>query len=183
MSIGLKHRNQDKLEQHALELSNPSHVRYGQYMSASDIRDLIAPPAETIDMVRDWLSEHEITDAVLSPTRDSFSVSLPVEKAEELLATTYSVFLHDDGTTLVRAPEWSLPEYLHDCIDVVQPTNSFFRPRKHITSHESVGDTITLDKAAEWVPVSVYENPRKKLLTGRFSGMDLAHLARHATSA
>lgn len=163
LSIGLKHRNQDKLDQHVLELSDPSHARYGQYMSASEIRDLIAPPAETIDMIRDWLSEHEICDAVLSRTRDSFNVVLPVGKIEELLATTYSVFRHDDGTTLIRAPEWSLPEYLHDYIDVIQPTNSFFRPKKQATTHESLDGIITLDKSANWGPVSVLGKLGKKV--------------------
>lgn len=155
LSIGLRHRNQDKLDQHVIEISDPSHARYGQYMSASDIRDLIAPSAETIDMVRDWLSDHGISDAVLSPTRDTFNVVLPVEKVEELLATTYSNFRHEDGDELVRTPEWSLPKHLHDCIDVVQPTNSFFRLKKHAATHESVADTIVVDKAANWGPVSV----------------------------
>lgn len=155
LKIGLKQRNQGKLEQHVLELSDPSHARYGQYMSASEIRDLIAPSVETVDTVRDWLLEHKISEAVLSPNRDSFEVVLPVEKIKELLATTYSIFRHDDGTTLVRAPEWSLPRYLHEHIDVVQPTTSFFRLRRQTTTHESVGDVITLDTATQWGPVSI----------------------------
>lgn len=157
LNIGLKHRNQDVLEQHVLELSDHSHARYGQYMSASDIRELIAPPAETVDMVRDWLLEHKISDAVFHPTRDSFTVALPIEKIEELLDTTYSVFLHDDGTTLVRAPEWSLPRYLHEHIDIVQPTTSFFRPRKQASSHEASESIVTSDKTANWGPVSVHK--------------------------
>lgn len=159
LNIGLKHQNQDKLEQHVLELSDPSHARYGQYMSASDIRDLISPSTEAVEMVRDWLLEHKITEPVLSPTGDSFNLVLPVEKVEELLATTYSVFRHDDGSTLIRAPEWSLPKYLHEYIDLIQPTSSFFRPRKQSTDHESLGDIVTLDAAAGWGPVSVYSVP------------------------
>lgn len=155
LHIGLKHRNQDKLERHVLEISDRSHARYGQYMSAADVRDLIAPSTETVDLIREWLSEHGISDAVLSPTRDSFNIDLPVEKVEELLGTTYSVFRHKDGTTLVRAPEWSLPKYLHEHIDVVQPTNSFFRMKRQAATHESVEDTVVVGRAAQWGPVSV----------------------------
>lgn len=182
LNIGLKHRNQDILEQHVLEISDPSHARYGQHMSASDIRDLIAPPADTVAMVRNWLSEHGISDAVLNPTKDSFNVVLPIEAVEELLDTTYSVFRHEDGTTLVRAPEWSLPEYLHEYIDVVQPTNSFFRPIKQASTHEASEGVVTIEKTAEWGPVSIRRSFRVTLLTGSYSGLDPARLAHHATS-
>lgn len=155
LNIGLKHQNQDKLEQHVLELSDPSHERYGRYMTASDVRDLIAPSTEAIDMVREWLLEHKISEAALSSTGDSFHVVLPVEKVEELLATTYSVFRHDDGSTLIRAPGWSLPKYLHEHIDVIQPTSSFFRPKKQATTHESLGETITLETTTGWGPVRI----------------------------
>lgn len=58
-------------------------------------------------------------------------MSLPVSAVEELLQTEYSVFKHkQDGSYLVRAPEWSLPKHLHDHVETVQPTNSFLRTRK-----------------------------------------------------
>lgn len=130
LQIGLKQRNQDILERHVVQVSNPSHARYGQYLSASEINDLIAPSADTIDLVRAWLFENDIPTATLSPTKDWISVTLPIEKVEELLDTTYSNYRHVDGSALVRAPEWSLPEHLHEHIDVIQPTTSFFRPSK-----------------------------------------------------
>lgn len=176
LHIGLKHRNQDILEQHALEVSDRRHARYGQYMSASEVRDLIAPPTEVVDMVRDWLAEHDISDAVLSPSRDSLNMVLPIEKVEELLATTYSVYRHEDGTTLVRTPEWSLPEYLHEYIDVVQPTNSFFRTKKQATTHR---DTTVLERdVAGWGPVSQSAACIGNSLTGNYSGVSPMHLHR-----
>ena len=42
--------------------------------------------------------------------------------------TKYSVFEHEDGDRIVRAPAWSLPNHLHKHIDTIQPTNSFMRP-------------------------------------------------------
>lgn len=130
LQIGLRHRNQDVLEKHVIEVSNPTHERYGQYLSADEISDLIAPSDSTIDLVYAWLREHGVDTATLTPTRDWLTVVLPVEKVEALLDTTYSVFRHNDGSTIVRAPEWSLPHHLHEHIDVVQPTTSFFRTSK-----------------------------------------------------
>jgi tripeptidyl-peptidase-1 len=40
------------------------------------------------------------------------------------------MYVHNDGSTLVRTSEWSLPEHLHNHVDLVQPTTSFFRNSK-----------------------------------------------------
>ncbi|KAK5691840.1 hypothetical protein LTR97_011011 [Elasticomyces elasticus] len=130
MQIGLKQSNQDVLEKHAVEVSDPSHSRYGQHLSAAEVHDLIAPSEDTIELVSAWLRDHGVHSMHLSPAKDWIHVSVPVGKAEELLETTYSHFKHIDGSSVVRAPEWSLPEHLHEHVDVVQPTTSFFRPIK-----------------------------------------------------
>jgi len=48
-----------------------------------------------------------------------------------MLQTNYSIFQHEDGELAVRTDsgKWSLPEHLHDHIDLISPTNSFFRPK------------------------------------------------------
>ncbi|KAH0362604.1 tripeptidyl-peptidase 1 precursor, partial [Aureobasidium melanogenum] len=133
LHIGLAQNNQADVEKHALEASDPSHPGYGQYLSAVEIQKLIAPSDETIQMVSTWLAEHDITAARLSPSKDWIAASVPVRKVESLLNTTYSVYQHRDGSTLIRAPEWSLPQNLHDRIDLIQPTSSFFRISKLIS--------------------------------------------------
>jgi tripeptidyl-peptidase-1 len=130
LRIGLRPRNPGLLQQHAVEVSDPSHARYGQYLSATEIKNFAAPSEQSIDMVQSWLLNHDIETTALNPTGDWINVHLPVRKAETLLNTTYSVYAHNDGSTLVRAPEWSLPENLHQHIDLVQPTTSFFRAAK-----------------------------------------------------
>lgn len=128
LQIGLKQQNDGVVEQHLTEVSDPSHARYGQHLTAAEVDDIVAPSDETVELVQAWLAEHGITRTALSPAKDWIHVLVPVEKAEQLLQTTYSVFKHRDGSTISRAPEWSLPVHLHEHIDVVQPTTSFFRP-------------------------------------------------------
>lgn len=135
MQIGLRQQNEGVIESHLLEISDPKHARYGQHMSSAEIHDLVAPSDETVELVNAWLAEHDITNAVHSPGKDWVSIVVTIEKAETLLQTKYSIFEHaDDGTTLSRAPEWSLPLHLHEHIDVVQPTNSFFRPKGDVSA-------------------------------------------------
>ena len=98
------------------------------------------PSDEALDLVHDWLLDNGIDAAKLdySPAKDWIKVSLPVSAVEELLDTKYSVFGHEDGGYLVRTPEWSLPLHLHKHIDVIQPTNSFFRPLQQASTAKLV---------------------------------------------
>ena len=88
------------------------------------------PTDHTLDLVHDWLQDNGIDPAQLeyNQAKDWIKVSLPVSAVEKLLDTKYSVFEHKDGDRIVRAPKWSLPLHLHEHIDAIQPTNSFFRP-------------------------------------------------------
>ncbi|KAF4556190.1 Tripeptidyl-peptidase sed2-like protein 3 [Elsinoe fawcettii] len=129
LQIGLKQSNEGAVEQHLLEVSDPEHERFGQHLSIEEIEDIVRPTDTTISSVHDWLIEHGINDAAFSPAKDWISVAIPIEKAEQLLQTSYSKFQHRDGHVANRAPEWSLPVHLHEHIDVVQPTTSFLTPR------------------------------------------------------
>ncbi|THY65380.1 subtilisin-like protein [Aureobasidium pullulans] len=131
LRIGLHLQNPDIFQRRVMEVSDPSHARYGQYLSAAEIRSIVAPSEQSIDMVQSWLSDHGIHNTTLTSTGDWINVRLPVRKVETILNTTYSMYGHNDGSILVRTPEWSLPKHLHKHIDVIQPTTSFFRLSKH----------------------------------------------------
>ena len=128
LQIGVKQRNEGVVEQHLIEVSDPNHARYGQHLTAAEINEITSPSEESVELVKAWLAEHDVSDHVSSPAKDWIHIVIPIEKAEQLLQTSYSTFKHGDGTTISRAPEWSLPLHLHEHIDVVQPTTSFFRP-------------------------------------------------------
>ena len=99
-------------------------------MTSAEVNELVKPGDDALEQVHDWLQDHGIDTAKLSysSAKDWINVNLPVSAIEPLLDTKYSVYKHEDGTQLVRAPSWSLPSHLHKHIDTIQPTNSFFRP-------------------------------------------------------
>ena len=129
LQIGIKQRNEGLVERHLIEVSDPSHARYGQHLSAKEIADIVRPSDDSVNMVHEWLAEHGIEDFDYTPAKDWVTIVVPIEKAEELLQTKYSKFEHHTGATINRAPEWSLPLHLHEHVDVVQPTTSFFTPK------------------------------------------------------
>lgn len=93
------------------------------------MKELVKPTDETLDLVHDWLGGYGITPSGYSSAKDWITVSLPISAVERLLDTEYHLYEHKDGGVVARAPKWSLPLHLHDRIDTIQPTNSFFRAR------------------------------------------------------
>ena len=65
-----------EIESHLQEVSDPSHVRYGQHLSVAEVQRLIAPSADTIRVVEEWLAEHGITHHVYNPAKDWITVSV-----------------------------------------------------------------------------------------------------------
>lgn len=125
LQIGLKQRNEDLIERHLIEISDPHHERYGMHLTAAEVADIIRPHDDSISQVHGWLEGHAIDDIHYSPAKDWITVIIPIEKAESLLQTTYTRYEHRDGHLITRAPEWSLPAHLHELVEIVQPTSSF----------------------------------------------------------
>lgn len=127
LQIGLKQGNFDELERHLYEVSDPDHRRYGQHLSGREVDALVRPKKETRNSVREWLEENGIRDGEYSSGEDWISVPLPVSVIEDLLDTEYHHYRHKSGHVVARTTSWSLPRHLHDHIDTIQPTTSFFR--------------------------------------------------------
>lgn len=128
LRIGLKQSRQQELVEHLYEISDPGHHRYGQHLSQEEVNNLVAPLEETVTAVRAWLAEHGIESHQYteSPAKDWVSLSLPVEVAEYLLDTKYSVYEHEEtGARTVRTNQYSLPASIHDHVDLVAPTVYF----------------------------------------------------------
>jgi tripeptidyl-peptidase I len=123
-------------------VSNPFHERYGQHLTFDEVNDLVKPHDDTLELVHCWLQEHgvELDNLDYTPAKDWITVALPVSTVEALLDTKYSVYKHEDGGYIVRTPVWSLPLHLHEHIETIQPTNSFFRPEPQKKAMKPVGE-------------------------------------------
>ena len=152
LQIGLKQQNEGVVEQHLVEISDPNHARYGQHLSAAEVHKIVAPSEESIKLVQAWLADHSIDNVAIHPAKDWISVLVSIDQAEELLQTSYKNYWHVDGGSISRAPEWSLPLHLHEHIDVVQPTNSFFRAKREIQQAQEVSkpELDTWTETEEW---------------------------------
>ena len=144
-------------------MSDPSHRHFGKHLTAEETYKLVKASKDTVEAITNWLYENGVTETHLSLSQDWITVTTKVHVAESLFNTRYYVFLYkDDNTLLIRTQQWSLPSYLYDHIDIVQPTTSFFRgkhlgnqlesqnvPRSLGDDHETTG-CPTLNQLAEY---------------------------------
>ncbi|KAG2361728.1 peptidase S8/S53 domain-containing protein [Suillus spraguei] len=129
LKIALPQPKFPELEKHLWEISDPSHARYGAYLSKEETEELMAPHPETVDIVSEWLALHGLGEEVIhSSARDLVTIRVPVGLAEEMLDTTYYVYTHTEtGESIVRTTSYSLPDILHNHVDLIQPTIMFSR--------------------------------------------------------
>ncbi|GAW14051.1 hypothetical protein ANO14919_034430 [Xylariales sp. No.14919] len=153
LQIGLTQSNFEELEKQLYEVSDPAHPKYGQHLSADEVEELVKPTKETSDLVHEWLGDNGIVPSSYSAAKDWITVSLPISEIEKLLGTEYHLFEHKDGSKVARAPSWSLPRHLHDHIDTIQPTNSFFRARNQ-ASQAFVDAGIFTDPSIQSYPTN-----------------------------
>ncbi|KAG1776444.1 hypothetical protein EV702DRAFT_926505, partial [Suillus placidus] len=99
---------------------------------------LMAPHPETVDVVGKWLALHGLAEENItqSSADDWVTIRVPVGLAEEML-TTVSKEYH---------PSYSLPEILHDHVNLIQPTTMFasfkaFKSTLHWTNHTRPTDS------------------------------------------
>ncbi|KAG2138056.1 peptidase S8/S53 domain-containing protein [Suillus bovinus] len=156
LKIALPQPKFPELEQHLREVSDPNHARYGAHLSKEETDALMAPHPETLPVVRKWLALHGLgeEDITQSSANDWVTIRVPVGLAEVMLTTDYHVYKHaQTGESIIRTLSYSLPEILHDHIDLIQPTTMFaqfkaFRSTLHWSNHvrpaeSPPGSTIT----------------------------------------
>ena len=78
----------------SLLFSDPFHDRYGQHLSKEEVEDLVAPEAESVHLVNEWLASHGVYEDGLtrSPAKDWVHIKIPVALAEEMLKTVCAFF-------------------------------------------------------------------------------------------
>ncbi|KAJ8592808.1 subtilisin-like protein [Rhizopogon salebrosus TDB-379] len=130
LKIALPQPKYPELEQHLWEVSDPNHARYGSHLSKEETEALMAPHPQTLYIVGEWLASHGLMEENLirSSANDWVTVHVPIGLAEEMLNTTYHIYKNaKTGESIVRTTSYSLPEILHEHVDLIQPTTMFAR--------------------------------------------------------
>lgn len=89
--------------------------------------ELFAPPPESIDAVRNWLTASGIESSriSLSRGRNWLNVNASIAEVEDLLKTEYKVYEHTTGQKHIACDEYSVPRDVSQHIDLIMPTIHF----------------------------------------------------------
>lgn len=104
-TLNLKARNMAELKRRALAASTPGTPEYGKFMTTAEIDALTSPSPDAVNRVKSWLADSGIEHRVV---RENIFVHTSVEKASQLLGTSFSTY-RMDGRALTKAGNFSLP--------------------------------------------------------------------------
>jgi tripeptidyl-peptidase-1 len=118
-----------------MEISNPDHPRYGQHLKRDELKDLIKPRAESSDSVLSWLETSGVPSKDIVNDGEWINFVAPVSTAEKMLDTTFKTYqsLIRKDVKKIRALHYSVPKYVREHIDMIQPTTRFGQLRPQIS--------------------------------------------------
>lgn len=128
LHFALTKRDQPGLEARLMELSNPSHPSYGQWLSRSELAEYNAPSFDTKRAVHGWLASHGVVAEEDLSRRSSeeddsntLKVRVSAKKAREMLGgADFAVYEHrDTGEQRLTTSSYSLPRDVVDHVDTI----------------------------------------------------------------
>lgn len=120
--LALKQKDPKKLEETLYKVSDPSSPSYGQHLSLSALRDLVAPKEDTVRTVGLWLRTHGVTDCEEVDTQDFWICHTNVETAEKMLPGARLMRFENlaSGSTVLRSlTSYRVPSLLTGHLDFV----------------------------------------------------------------
>ncbi|KAF7326281.1 Tripeptidyl-peptidase SED2 [Mycena kentingensis (nom. inval.)] len=132
LQIHLVSRNLTGLEWVLADIAEPTRPGYGRWLSREQVQHHLAPTKEKTVLVSAWLAAYNITETDASSAGDWVLFNTTVQRANEMLAADYSVYVHakiQSTGQYLRTPRYSLPAALKSThIRLIHPTTSFVGP-------------------------------------------------------
>ena len=148
LRIALEQPNLDRFEETLYDISTPDHPKYGKHLNSIELRDIMAPRAESTAAVLAWLRDAGLSDSQIEDDSDWINIQTTVAQANEMLNTTFGLFSQEGTkTNRVRALAYSVPEEIVPHVKMIAPIIRFgqVKPqRSHIFSHEKVEETHSI---------------------------------------
>jgi tripeptidyl-peptidase-1 len=156
--ILLKQQNVDKLEELVHSVSNPVSENYGKFLSSDEIRSLTIAEnsiSHIFSVLRRYGFANLNEDTASSYSGDFIKITEKIEVWEKLLNASFAIYEHSESSDLqvVRCLEYSIPEILHEHVEMIFNTIHFpIRQSNvigHILSHRISPDLNAVLSSAE----------------------------------
>ncbi|KAI8941272.1 hypothetical protein NX059_002502 [Plenodomus lindquistii] len=132
--IAVRSENRELFERTLMEISTPSHARYGQHLKRNELKALIKPRAESTSAVLNWLQQSGVESRDIENDGEWINFYAPVKRAEEMMGTTFKTYQSEVRPAIkkIRSLGYSVPKQVRSHIDMIQPTTRFgqLRPER-----------------------------------------------------
>lgn len=150
--IGLR-RDTSMWEHLLLERADPLSTRYGQWFDRARVVEMSRPSQSCVDDVKRWVRSDDYDDddaLTIVGHGDWLHARLSVGQVSKMLGTTFYTFLHTDQSPLVRCEQYTVPDSLRDCVELVEgvkrlPPRPIFRRSRRQAAHSR-------DEVVGWSP-------------------------------
>ncbi|KAN0042919.1 hypothetical protein ACTA71_010551 [Dictyostelium dimigraforme] len=125
LTFGIKQRNLQELEDFVWRVSDPNDSMYGNYKTFQEVKQWVKPMDESIESVKNWLIENDITEFTVTESGDFIRTTISIDKAERLLSVRYNKMVHKlTKQSFFRSLDpYTVPRELYDHIDFIGGVN------------------------------------------------------------
>jgi len=123
--IAVKQQRLPSLERIVNRVSHPKSEQYGQYLSRTELHNLIRPSGDSIDQVTSWVNLHGLKYS--HPVPDWVVVECNAAQASRFLDTDFALYEQDStGVRTIKAKgQMDVPDYLAAHIDFIGGASDF----------------------------------------------------------
>lgn len=120
--IGLVQRNLDKAEAFLMSVSQPDSPSYGKYWTSEEVIQAFKPSDESIGMVKEWLRDAGIRNAVLTENKAWLAFNAQASQVESLFQMEYHEYEDLHTRSIVPSCDlYHVPHHLKGHIDYITP--------------------------------------------------------------
>lgn len=141
--MAIRNDRMAEFEQRVVDISTPGNQLYGQHMARDEVKDFLRPSDDTVEKLFSWMKSENVSSNSVEKHGNWITFTVPVSQAEQMLKTRFHYF-HNNASqeTAVRTLEYSVPQDIHDHVQMIQPTIRF-------------GHTRTQQRRPDLTPVDV----------------------------
>lgn len=124
--IAVRQENAYHFEQTVLDISTPSHPRYGQHLKRDELKAMLRPSADASQSILGWLQAEGVPTTDVEDDGDWINFHVPVSEAERILHTKFHYYTSSvNNLERIRTLQYSIPKKLHQYVQMIQPTTRF----------------------------------------------------------
>jgi len=133
--LAVKQQNVDGFLSHLDSISYPDSDSYGNWLTRSEMNEMIAPSKKSLNIINEWLlSSNEISLNQISsvtPNSDFIKIKTTIGVASSLLGCKYYDYIHNNDKYNIKVPrmdincDYHVPSKVASHLDFISPTKRF----------------------------------------------------------